>query len=614
MNGAVQVPRGLIILLTVVTVVAVLHYAQDVFIPLALAILLTFLLAPVVERLQRWGINRAVGVVISVAVAFCIIAGLVYVVVDQLADLVAQLPRYRQQLTENLAEITGAVRGGVSETTQAVEALTRDIERMAPSERKPGVQMVQVVEPPPGLMESLRNRLGPLIGPFGTAAIVVVFVIFMLLRLPDLRDRLIRLLGAGNLRATTEALEDAARRVSRYLLMQTVINGWQGVFVTLGLMVIGLPNAILWGALTVVLRFIPYVGPWVAAGMPIALSFAVFDNWTQPLLTVGWLVLLELISNVVLEPWLYGSRTGVSPVALLVAAAFWTWLWGGVGLLLAIPITVCLVVMGKYIPQLGFLQILLGDEPVLQPHERLYQRLLASNRDEADDLLDEELGSRTFLEVCDLVVLPALQLTETDYERGMLAEAKRQSVLDHLDQWIGELTEEGGMPPKSDTREPEAQDQEEGEPPRTRISIAGLSVVCVPAADQADEVAAKLLAAVLQERGAEAMVSPAGALDGLSHVDVVVVSAIPPEAVLPARRVCRQARARLGPVPIIVGLWYASGDLQRCWQRLAPAGASRIVTSIGQCLTECEAGLEALSGPPQEPAPRSTPQAEASHA
>src|SRR5690606_31794583 len=186
----------------------------------------------------------------------------------------------------------------------------------------------------------------PLVGPIATAAVVLVFVIFMLLRLPDLRDRLIRLLGSEHLRTTTEAMDDAARRVSRYLLMQTIINAWQGMWVAIGLSLLGLPNAILWGALTVVLRFIPYVGPWLAAAMPVALSFAVFDSWVQPLLTVGLFVVLELFSNMVLEPWLYGSRTGVSPIALLVAATFWTWLWGPVGLFMAVPLTVCLVVIG----------------------------------------------------------------------------------------------------------------------------------------------------------------------------------------------------------------------------------------------------------------------------
>ena len=627
MDGRVQVSRSFVVLLTVVIVVAVLRYAQDVFIPLALAILLTFLLAPVVERLQRWGLNRVLAVGVSVAVAFAIIGGLVYVVFDQLADLVTRLPQYRRQLRANLADLTGMLHGGVSETTRAVEQLTREIERVTPEpSASRGVPRVQVVEPSPGPVESLRNLLGPLLGPIGTAAVVVLFVIFMLLRLPDLRDRLIRLLGARNLRATTEALDDAARRVSRYLLMQTIINGVQGLLVGIGLSLIGLPNAVLWGALTVVLRFIPYVGPWVAAGMPVALSFAVFDGWTYPLLTVALLVVLEFISNIVLEPWLYGSRTGVSPTALLVAAAFWTWLWGAVGLLLAIPMTVCLVVMGKYIPQLEFLQVLLGDEPVLEPHERLYQRLLAGNRDEADDLLEDALQSQTLLEVCDSIVVPAMQLAEVDHDRGALRESKRRSVMAHIDQWTNEVIEAR----RSEAQEHEpaveretaghgeagqseaGRDEDEASEPGDHASIppvsnaadlfAGHSLACVPAADQADEVAAKLLAAILAERGAEAVVTRIGA-GARPEVDAVIVSALPPEAVVPARRVCRQARAAFGSLPLIVGLWNASGDMQRSRQRLESAGASRLVTNFAQCLAECEALLPAAGRRPAGPEP-----------
>ncbi len=242
---------------------------------------------------------------------------------------------------------------------------------------------------PPNAIQLLRGAVGPLARPFGTAAVVIVFVIFMLLHREDMRDRVIRLIGVRRLNVTVQAFDDAAYRVSRYLFMQFLINAIQGTVVAIGLTLIGVPNGILWGILTIALRFIPYLGPLVAAGMPILVSLAAFNNWTGPLMTIVLVSSLEIISNNVLEPWLYGSRTGLSPVALIVAAVFWTWLWGGVGLLLSTPLTVCLVVMGKYIPQLAFLGILLSDEAVLSPKMRLYQRLLASDLQEAETVIKE---------------------------------------------------------------------------------------------------------------------------------------------------------------------------------------------------------------------------------
>ncbi len=442
MNSPVQVSNSLRVFIGVVLVIAVMRYAQDVFVPLALAILMTFLLAPIVDFLQRWRVNRGLAVIVSVAVAVALLGTLIYIMLDQFTDVVEKLPRYRRQLRANLTELTGYVRGGMSGTTDAVEQITREINRVAPG--SPPVarpQTVQVVEAPPSTIEGLSNLIAPMVKPAGTTAVVIVFAIFMLLRLPDVRDRVIRLLGPANLRTTTQALGDAANRVSRYLLMQTLINTWQGIWVTAGLWFLGVPNGMLWGALTIVLRFIPYIGPWIAAAMPIALAFAVFDDWGKPLLVVGLFVVLELISNMVLEPWLYGKRTGVSPLALLVATTFWTWLWGAVGLFLAVPLTVCVMVIGKHIPQLGFLHVILGDEPVLDPHEQLYHRLLAGKREEADALLVETLRKKSPRRVVDDVLIPAVRLAEIDNSAGALDAAQRSLVRAFMETWARKLTE-----------------------------------------------------------------------------------------------------------------------------------------------------------------------------
>ncbi|MGH8218268.1 MAG: AI-2E family transporter, partial [Steroidobacteraceae bacterium] len=440
MNGAGHASRTFFVVLTFFIVIAALRLAQDVFIPLALAVLMTFLLAPLVERLQRWRINRAVAVIVTVLVAFLVLGGVLYVVFSQLRDLASELPQYREQFFHNVTQLSGALRGSLGRLAKLTAELSADLRKVSPGPPGRPIPRVEVVEPLSGL-QALRQLISPLAGPLATAAVVIVFVIFMLLRFQDLRERIIRVLGASNLRLATEAIDDAARRVSRYLLMQTLINSWEGFWVAVGLTFIGLPNAILWGALTTVLRFIPYVGILIAAAMPLALSFAVFDHWVPPLLIVALYAGVEALSYVVLEPWLYSRRTGVSPLALLVAAVFWAWLWGAAGLFLAIPLTVCLVVMGKYIPQLAFLNVLLGDEPALAPHERLYQRLLANSQEDADDLVEEELRRGPLMDVCDKVLLPALHLIERDHDRGSLRDAKRKVMLDHLERWTEELTE-----------------------------------------------------------------------------------------------------------------------------------------------------------------------------
>ena len=603
MNGSAQATGTRIVLLTVVVVVAVLKVAEDVFIPLALALLLTFMLAPLVELLQGLRINRTLGVVASMALALTLITGLGDLVVNQVSDLARSLPSYQSQLRHRVVELRGVLRVGVSETTKVVEQITKEFERVAPPEPKtpPGVAKVQVVETPATAFETMRDVVVPLLRPLGTLFVVIVLVAFLLLRLHDLRERVIRVLGARNLFLTTEALDDAGERISRYLLMQILINGWTGLCVTGGLWYLGVPNAALWGVLTLLLRFIPYVGVWAAAAMPLILSFAAFEDWTRPLGVIGLFAALELFNYVVLEPWLYGSNTGLSPVALLLAAAFWTWVWGLAGLFLAVPLTVCVVVMGKYLPQLNFLYVLLGDQPVLEPHERLYQRLLRSNRDQADSLLEEVLRSSTMLEVCDSLIVPTVQLVESDFDRGALTPSRRKTVLQHVSDWAEE---------RLDAQRARVQR-------RGFAANAVASVVCVPADDRADAITAKLLAAALLENGVDAWVATLDAVEQALNavgaqggLQAAVVSALPPNAVSPARAVCKQIRTSSASLPVFVGLWRDHADLQRAQERLESAGATAIVTRFADCLTAirsvtvetAEAGMAAPQRPAEQPA------------
>jgi len=381
--------------------------------------------------------------------------------------------------------------------------------------------------------------------------------------------------------------------------MQLLINTWTGLVVGFGLWALNVPNPGLWGTLALVLRFVPYVGIWSAAVIPFLLSFAVSDDLSRPMLVLALFGGLELFNYAVLEPWLYANHTGISPVALLLSAAFWTWLWGPVGLLLAIPMTVCVLVMSKYIPQLEFLRVLMGDEPVMEPHQRLYQRLLASNSDTADKLLDETLrSSGSTLKAADGVIVPAIRLMESDYDRRTLGASKRRLVLDHVNQWVDERLE---MVDREDSA---------GKKPR------GARVVCVPAADKADEVVAKLLTAALLEGGVgAAFVKPeeleqiplsSGGEIGRTAVEVVVVSALPPEAVPPARAICRTVRNRTPDLPLIVGLWDPGSDLAKPRQRLEVAGAGHLVVTFAECLSTLDA-MAAAANPDSAAHPGASP-------
>ncbi len=364
--------------------IATLYFARPILIPLALAALLTFLLSPLVTRIERW-IGRIAAVLVVVTMIFTVTSVTGWVLTRQFVDLATRLPDYKVNIQTKLRSFKVPTGGAVSRLSQTVEELKKDLPGAAspnvvPTPGKPesaripanGAQGVpaQVVETSKASpMELAQSVIAPLLGPLGTGALVLLLVICMLLQREDLRSRLIRLIGQGHISATTRAMDDAGARVSRYLLMQLVVNVTYGIAIAVGLYFIGVPNAVLWGVFATVMRFIPYIGPWIAAAFPIMLSLAVSTSWTMPLLTIGLFVVLELLSNNLMEPWLYGSKTGVSSIALIVAAVFWTWLWGPVGLVLATPLTVCLVVMGRHVPRLRFLSIVLSDEEALTPAE-----------------------------------------------------------------------------------------------------------------------------------------------------------------------------------------------------------------------------------------------------
>jgi predicted PurR-regulated permease PerM len=376
-----QFTKSAWMLASIAVVVAALYLAKDLLVPLTLAVLLSFLLSPVCDWLERRRLSRIPAVLVTAILGFAVLGAAAWTAVVQITELAPKLPEYQNNLQAKLHSTNAYVSTALNKVTRTAQGFGQNLSQLEQAEEPHGTSerpfSVRVLPSPASPLQVIGGTFGTLLQMLGSTGIVIVLVVFFLIRREDLRDRFIRLAGRGHVTVTTQVLEDAATRLSRYLLTQFIINVAFGIAVAIGLYLIGVPNAILWGILATILRFIPYIGGWIAAAMPIGLSLAISLNWLAPILTVGLFVALELFTNNVMEPWLYGKNTGVSAVAVLVAAIFWTWLWGIVGLLLATPLTVCLLVIGKHVPQLSFLDTLLGNEPVFEPKKRVYQRLLA---------------------------------------------------------------------------------------------------------------------------------------------------------------------------------------------------------------------------------------------
>lgn len=510
--GAAIMPEALPSLIVLLGAIAVLYFAREVFMPLAIAVLLTFALAPVVSLIRKSGIPRMPAVIAAVTAAFIAISAFSFVVVTQVSELAQQLPTYQSNILTKIrsAKDAGAGSGIVKRITDAVERVGKEISQpedagQAPESPRPASPILVEIYAPEKPIQLLTSMILPLVGPLATAGLVVVVVIFMLLEREDLRDRFIRLVGYSDLHRTTEALQDAGSRVGRYLLMQLVVNVTYGIPIAIGLWLIGIPNAMLWGALAIILRFVPYIGPAISMVLPLFLAVAVSPDWSLVLWVAALFLVMELISNNVVEPWLYGSGTGLSPLAIIVAAIFWTWLWGPVGLVLSTPLTVCLVVLGKHVPQFRFFEVLFGNEPVLDPEARLYQRLLANDPDEATDQLDELLEDQALLDVYREVVIPALILAERDRARGVMSAEQRQGVAETARQVVANLAELA-EPRAGGDETAEGDDPEDGSAPERGLpSPAGRRILCLGGRNSLDDASAALLAQALGQQGAVAV-------------------------------------------------------------------------------------------------------------
>jgi predicted PurR-regulated permease PerM len=437
------------VLVTIFLVVAGLYLTQEVLLPFALAGLLSFLLSPLVTRLERVRLGHVASVLVVGLFACLVLFGLGWTVTDQVIELAGELPKYESTLLTKARAVreTFNGQGGLTRTLEEVQReLVKKDPEPPPADKGPPLGVtsdhplpIRDVDRPldPLPLRVIRDLVRPLLTPVGTAVIVIVLTIFMLLQRHDLRDRLIRLAGTGQLYVTTQALDEAARKVSRFLQMQLLINTLFGVGAATGLFFIGLPNALLWGLLATTFRFIPYVGPWIAAAFPVLLSVAIFDTWTPPLLALGLFVVLEVVCANVLEPWLYGSHTGISPVGIFAAAAFWTWLWGPIGLVVSMPLTVVVVVLGRYVPPLTFVNVLLSAQPALELGTRFYQRLLAFDDHEAAELVQTFLQTGGVDELYDTMVLPALSMSERDRIEDHLSERQLRFIHRAIRRLIG---------------------------------------------------------------------------------------------------------------------------------------------------------------------------------
>lgn len=586
--------------------VAALYFAREIFIPIALAILLSFLLGPLAIRLRHWRLGRAASALIVVVFAFTVVGAIGAWMTSQIGDVVRQLPEYQQNIHKKL-QSAGAIggRGILGRLGASIQELRRDVTPPPETQNRTDNPGTETQKPVPVEVRNsafeptriLRAVAGSLANILVTAFIVTVLTFFMLVERDDLRDRLIRIIGTSKLNLTTKLLDDTSRRVSRYLLMQLVVNVTYGFLICIGLRLIGIPNPVLWGMFATVLRYIPYAGPWIAASMPFLLALAVDPGWTRPLLVAGLFVAVEVTVANFVEPWLYGSSTGITPLAVLLAAVFWTWLWGPVGLLLSMPLTVCLVSVGRHLPAFGFLNILFGDEPVLSPAARFYQRLLAADSREATDMAEAFLKDKQLEELYDETILPVLLLAEKDCRRGLLGDEKHGLILQHIHFLVDDLPEYvRKQRPKQG--EPEADSPENNAQPASRPIV-----YCAVGETEADEIAGIMLVQTLEGRGIAAKLSfaseyAAGRENLPESTQAVCVSAISTPYLLSVRRTCKQVGGRFPESRIVAAWWGGSEEINDFVKHISSVPPENLVTSLRQAADRISSIVSGAQGQP----------------
>ena len=581
-------------------VVLILYFARPVLIPLALALTLNFLLTPMVMWLQKLSMRRVPAVALVMLISVAAVGGMGWVVANQLLEVANDLPKYRLNIHNKIDALHSAPDSVLGRAAESVNEIGKEISEPEPTPATPpaaGPLPVQVVAAPANGLQYAREVLGPLLKPLATTGMVLIFTVFILIKQEDLRNRFLRLVGVAQLNAMTLALDDAARRISRYLVMQFLVNACYGVCFGLGLYLIGIPNAILWGVIAGLLRIVPYAGVLTATAFPVLLALAVFNGWGPPVLVVLLFAVLELIAGNIVEPLLYGAHTGISSLALLVTTVFWTMLWGWAGLVLAVPLTVCVIVMGRYVPRMSFLHVLLGDETALSVEAQFYQRLLALDQEDARTIANSFLKTHALVSLYDAVLIPALTLAEQDRHKGALDETRESFLFLSASEIVSELAvyrpEENPTKPRrfkslwlSSERRELPENTAEPRPSAIRI-------FCLAANDQADEITSSMLAQLLERAGHGVLSLPVGSPfeEILTHLppepqDVVCISALPPFAFAQSRALCQRIRIHLPEIKILAGIWGFAGDLEKAKERFGSAGPDRVVASMAQALEQ----------------------------
>lgn len=590
-----------------VVAVAALYLAKVVFLPLGMAVLLAFLLSPLVLLMEKIRVPRVLAVLTSILAMFALLCAIGWGVATQLIEIASHLPDYRTNIVTKIEEFHHT--GKTTRIIRAEKELSRlgaqlgltDSENVHRYSRAPlgssPDRPVQVKESSSTTGTTLGALHGVIRG-LVEALLVVVFSFFILLQREELRNRMIRLTGRGDLNAKTRAMDEASQKVSRYFLLLFAVNCSYGAVIFAALRFLGLPQAWLFGALTALLRFIPYVGAPISALLPILVALAVFPGWEQAGIILGIFMFVEILTANYIEPRLYGRHTGVTPIAILVAAVFWTLIWGPIGLLLSVPLTVCLAVVGSHVPSLQFLAVLLGDEPVLEPSVHYYQRLLAGDEGEARKVLENHLTDTSLDTLYDAVVIPALMLVEQDRHRGLLDD----TTVDYIDRTTRELVDE--MPLRAERNseaEPAAGEELDTIPAVAAAVGVQPNVLCVPVRDNADELAALMLCQLLERGGHFVRVLPIRKLNRIAAEiaragkDLVILSALPPFAMSNARGVYRKLRAQQPGLKIVIGLWSYADDQARAAREISRGEQDQLCTTLAQAVAQIGSTPQSVS-------------------
>jgi predicted PurR-regulated permease PerM len=581
MDDTSRALKGWVVFAGCVLVIVVLYWAQAVLVPVALAVLLTFVLTPPVNWLER-KLGRVPAVLAAVALVFAVLGLAGWGLARQMDHLADDLPTYRVNILAKIADVRGVGKGGsVEKLQQTIEGIKTDLGQSSAPTGRASRSVVVTSEPVGGFTGF--SWLGPIVGPVGTAGLVLAMAIFMLLERRDLRDRLIGLFGHGRLTTTTKALDEAGTRVSRQLLMQSLVNLVYGIAAGLGLYFLGVPHPLVWAALGAALRFIPYIGPVIGAGAPILVSLAALPGWAGPLWVMGLFIVLELFTNLVLETVLYAGAAGVSQVALLISVAFWTWLWGPLGLLMATPLTVCLVVLGKHVPGLEFVGLLMADTPALAPEYGYYQRLLARDQSEAADLIERHVKTEAPRSVYDALLLPALNYAERDRLEQRLSADEETAVIEATRELLSDAAElirafEPQPPPADDSAPPG---------PREPLRVLGFATNGI-----ADELALQMLGQLLDDlpivvdiSKGRMLASELVSLAQAQRVSVVCLADLPPSPPSKTRYLVKRLHAALPEVRILVGRWGPRALADDSTQLLRDAGATLVASTLAETRT-----------------------------